>query len=274
MDGTIEKKLTREYLFNLIVAHFNLLENYLLYSHNRDMLIRVFQNSARIAHILESEIEKREKYYREGIYSLLNEFVSIIEVDSFRVHISQNVRKTVDERMKKNGNMHIRAFIIVVFKEIAAFHNKMIDDSFRSPWFNVKEKTISNNAPQTFLSYSYDDKGISLGLYVFFLVNGGFLYVNWMWSGVNQNSSITKTQLENELNHSDQFLFLRTLNSELEYHGGSQIRQWCSWEIGNYYTKRKEEKYVVNFYGSDFKKNDMLFTFRTMASVINGRIVD
>lgn len=70
-----------------------------------------------------------------------------------------------------------------------------------------------------------------------------------MWDGVNSHSSMTKSKLESALADSDQFLFLRTTNSELRVRGNNNsVRQWCAWEIGNYYTKHKDEKYYTSIY--------------------------
>lgn len=69
-----------------------------------------------------------------------------------------------------------------------------------------------------------------------------------MWDRVNNHSSVTKEKLEEALKDSNQFLFLRTTNSELRIRGNNSIRQWCAWEIGNFYTKHKEEKYYTSFY--------------------------
>lgn len=52
-----------------------------------------------------------------------------------------------------------------------------------------------------------------------------------MWDGVNNNSSINKSNLESALADSDQLLFLRTTNSELRVRGNNSVRQWCAWEI-------------------------------------------
>ena len=83
--------------------------------------------------------------------------------------------------------------------------------------------------------------------------------------------SVTKKQLDNELGRSNQFLFLRTINSELDYYGNSHIRQWCSWEIGNYYTKNPSRKFYINFYGTTLK-NDLLTTFSIFRYVKDGII--
>lgn len=266
-------KLTREYLFNMVADRFELVEKHLLNSSSKNTIICVFRDSSRIAHILEGEIGRREKYSTDVIFTLFDEVLSVIRDEDFHRFLFNKARKEIEDKTKKKRNMNIRAFIVIVFKKMAEYHNTLIENDFSHPWFDENSGTGFGPLPQTFLSYSYDDKGISLGLFLFFLTKGGFLYVNWMWSGMNPNSTITKAQLEKELAHSDQLLFLRTLNSELEYYRGSQIRQWCSWEIGNYYTKRNDEKFIVDFYGNK-EKNDLLQSFKPLSYVIDGKIYD
>lgn len=265
-------KLTREYLFNLVADRFDLIEHHLLYSVDREMVLRVFRDSSKVAHILEREVDNREKYGFESALLFLDEIVSLIRDEDFLLFFNQNVRKAITDRYEKKRIMDIRAFVVVVFRKMAEFHNTLIGKQFAHPWFDNKVDTVFGSLPQTFLSYAYDDKGLTLGLFLYFFVNGGFLYVNWMWSGVNKNSRITKDQLDGELEKSNQFLFLRTLNSELDYYGSSHIRQWCSWEIGNYYTKKDDEKYLLNFYGSKGKQNDLLFTFKPLSGITKGVI--
>ena len=109
-------------------------------------------------------------------------------------------------------------------------------------------EVVRASRKQTFLSYAYYDKGLTQAMFVYFWMRSGFLYVNWMWDGVNSHSSMTKSKLESALADSDQFLFLRTTNSELRVRGNNNsVRQWCAWEIGNYYTKHKDEKYYTSF---------------------------
>lgn len=123
------------------------------------------------------------------------------------------------------------------------------------------------------LSYAYYDKGLTQALFYYFWLRSGFLYVNWMWDGANNHSSATKKKLEYALKDSNQFLFLRTTNSELRIRGNNNsIRQWCAWEIGNFYTKHKEEKYYTSFYDKTEPRNDILDTFRPMREVVLGEI--
>lgn len=147
-------------------------------------------------------------------------------------------------------------------------------DEFIFNFFNFKSLNINDfrNMPQTFLSYAYVDKGLTLGLFFYFLINHGFLYVNWMWFGSSSSAAHIKAELEKELEKSSQFLFLRTMNSELNIRSGGMVRQWCAWEIGNFYTKHKDEKFLTNFYDSPYTSSDLLNNFNSFKFVLNGRV--
>lgn len=262
--------ITREYLFKLIAENFQLIDQFLVLKQNRQFIIEVFSDSARISKQLENDISSGDNFSFSSFNDYWKSIVISIGNDSFRQFIDNAIRKKVYDKLKGISKDTYKSIVISIFKEMAAYHNKIIESNFAAPWFGLKSLTNSNDVPQTFLSYAYFDKGISLGLYLYFQINGGFLYVNWMWSGTNP-SPITKQQLNDELGKSNQFLFLRTLNSELDYYGNSHIRQWCSWEIGNYYTKNSSQKYYLNFYGK-MSKNDLLSTFSIFRYVKDGII--
>lgn len=265
--------LTREYLYNLICDNFNLIEEKLSLKQNKQFVIDVFRDSAKFVSFFEKDIASDEDYSFERFNILVNEALKSLSEDSFKSFVEGTLLQRMHERFNnKTKFLSFNAIIVSVFKEIAKYHDKLIGKNFIRPWFERNKDTTVKGRQQTFLSYAYYDKGITLGLYIYFLINDGFLYVNWMWSGVNANSSITKTQLDDELGKSSQLLFLRTLNSELNYYDRPQIRQWCSWEIGNYYTKHKNEKFYVNFYGNSIKTNDILYSFRPLTRVVRGTI--
>lgn len=170
---------------------------------------------------------------------------------------------------KISNNNSFKVFFKYLLNAIAEYQEEVIKANF------IKTEDISHirfGKNQTFLSYAYYDKGLTQALFYYFWLRSGFLYVNWMWNGVNSNSSITKKILEDELNRSNQLLFLRTINSELRTPGNHNIRQWCSWEIGNFYTKHSDEKYYTSFYDTIEVKNDILDTFKPMKEVVNGAI--
>ena len=264
--------LSRELLYRIIADNFDLIEPHLVLKQNQDYIIGVFRDSAKLARLFESGIDDNNDYSFDSFNDLWTEAVSVLEEDSFRDYIVTTIRQSFSEKRGSNSKNTYKALIVSVFKGMAEFHNKLIEKCFENPWFSDKFPSGASDKPRTFLSYAYSDKGVTLGLYIYFQMNGGSLYVNWMWSGINPHSRITKDQLDKELSGSIQFLFLRTINSELDYYGSSHIRQWCSWEIGNYYTKRKSSKYYLNFYGKGAGKNDLLSTFGICKYVKDGII--
>lgn len=95
----------------------------------------------------------------------------------------------------------------------------------------------------------------------------------WVQIYLRRGNNDKALELEDALKDSNQFLFLRTTNSELRIRGNNNsIRQWCAWEIGNFYTKHKEEKYYTSFYDKTEPRNDILDTFRPMREVVLGEI--
>lgn len=262
--------ITRKYLYKIVADHFSLIDEYLLLKQNREFIINIFIDSSNIAGLLESEIKEARDHSLSSFNDLWGNIIEEIKVESFREYIDASIREKVFNKINNSSNHSFKMIVVSIFKEIAFYQNRLIEKNFASPWFRFLDSTTNNSAPQTFLSYAYYDKGISIGLFIYFLLNGGFLYVNWMWSGTNP-AHITKQQLDLELKRSNQFLFLRTLNSELDYYGNSHIRQWCSWEIGNYYTKNKSRKFYLNFYG-ETSKNDLLSTFSIFRYVKDGII--
>lgn len=176
-------------------------------------------------------------------------------------------KKKVKEELFK---LSFKKFFHYLIKSIDEYQEEIISENFV---VFTKIESIRSSRKQTFLSYTYANKGLTNSLFIYFWMNFGFLYVNWMWDGVNSNSSLTKEKLEQALADSKQFLFLRTIESELRVQGNHcSIRQWCAWEIGNFYTKKKEEKYYTSLYDREESRNDMLDTFKPFKEVIDGEI--
>lgn len=265
-----EDLITRGYLYNLVVERFELIEKFLVVKQNVNIIKNVFSDSARICNIVDELLRENIQFELSTFDNFYKRIRSLITFEGFREYLDSAIRKKTYDKLRGATNDSYNAFIVYILKEIAKYHNKLIEHNFNKFWHTRNEVRNFNNRPQTFLSYAYTDKGISLALYIYFLINGGFLYVNWMWSGTNF-ASVTKQELDDELSNSNQFLFLRTLNSELNYYGSSHIRQWCSWEIGNYYTKNKSQKFYLSFYGNT-TNNDLLSTFNIFRYVRDGII--
>lgn len=268
--------LTRYQLF-LDAGHYLRDDNSLIKLENRERIARVFEMSALMIQKLEPTIEGEQK----ETFPSQDEFYRVFDGNKINNRIDREfiayVERALDEKKKDYIEKEIKRLsykelLATVFNAITDYQNEMLTSvSFKD---NDSNTVINiSKLPQTFLCYAYLDRGLTLALFIYFLINGGFLYVNWMWCGANNNGSITKPELEKELKKSSQFLFLRTTSSELRVRGNYTIRQWCSWEIGNYYTKKPGEKYYVSFYNSSKIRNDILDTFKVMKYVNSGKIV-
>lgn len=185
--------------------------------------------------------------------------------------IKRNMRKR-NETAKRNSYLKSLANL---FMDISNYQNSIISSFVKDEALQFESQNYYEDGKNSkvFLSYAYIDKGLTLSLFYWFLSKDIFLYVDWMWHSSNPNGIITKSSLNNELNTSDQFLFLRTPRSELGIARYKGIRQWCSWEIGNFYCKRKDEKYYINSYDIIPTKNDMLDSFKPMIDVVGGKII-
>lgn len=272
MENQDDFRFTREYLFRLIADNMNLLENHLVYRNDRDRLAIVFRDSAAVAYLLEKDSFDGTFYDIDYYRGIRDRIISVVEDRPFNDYLNVILDRILSDKKEKKDKINYKSFVISVFRDIASFHDKIIEQSLNIPWSKTDQEYLLTKRPSTFLSYAYYDKGITLGLYIYLQIHGGFLYVNWMWSGVNSSSEITKRQLDDVLKQSDQFLFLRTLNSDFDYYGGTQIRQWCSWEIGNFYTKNWNQKYYINFYGKTPNENEFLSTLKELKYVVEGKI--
>lgn len=221
-----------------------------------------------------------EDIINSGNDSLItDEYQSMFDVNArdiqnklFIERISELIQSQVNEKKGKEklSTLPFKTYFRYLIKAIADYQEDIIKDNF----IGLSEmEDILKYRKQTFLSYAYYDKGLTQALFIYFWMRAGFLYVNWMWDGVNSHSSLTKSKLERALADSEQFLFLRTTNSELRVRGNNNsVRQWCAWEIGNYYTKHKDEKYYTSFYDRTEPRNDILDTFSPMKEVVLGKI--
>ena len=164
---------------------------------------------------------------------------------------------------------------------------KGIDKNVYLEIFNIYF-TYPEPKTKVFLSYAYKDKLYSWVLYHYMRSNGILLYVDWMHSDALDDSAEIKSNLQRALSDSEQFLFLRTTNSELGKTDTKQIRSWCSWEFGNFYgpisnglADRAQEKYYIQVYANMNKKETRKKTvaptiidgLKCLSDVKHGRLV-
>ena len=131
---------------------------------------------------------------------------------------------------------------------------------------------------KVFLSHAFDDKLYTLSLFIFMLKKGIFLYVDWLFSPSFENGVDIKKNLSKHLSDSKQLLFLRTVNSEFSIRGSGNIRGWCSWELGAFYTLNKMQsanKYYIELYkGKNPQQNNkQLDGIKPLKDIFSGRLV-
>ena len=130
---------------------------------------------------------------------------------------------------------------------------------------------------KVFLSHAFDDKLYTLSLFIFMLKKGIFLYVDWIFSPNFKNGVDIKNNLSKHLSKSKQLLFLRTVNSEFSIRGNGNIRGWCSWELGTFYTLNKMQsnnKYYIELYKgkNNQQKNKQLDGIKPLKAINNGKL--
>lgn len=151
---------------------------------------------------------------------------------------------------KEDEAQNSRNIFNKVIKELGLYNSSFFaDGSVPIPERERGDKT------QVFLSHAYDDRLYALALFEYFYKFGIYLYVDWMHRGKAKDGYKLKKDLERELDLSDQLLFLRTLNSELDIQGKHILRPWCAWELGNFFRKERDQKYLLNLYSVESYKN-------------------
>lgn len=273
LDGLYLKK---EFLLENVDS--NVL-NSVFFREQANEIRKMFQNAASLIRNLENrpDNEKREFSFR----SLYDENLRNVEHDSFIESVQAEMQRSFE-----GGRFNYDQLLNRLIRSIASYQNRIIEKNLVLLSIDNSIR-LRSNRPQSFLSYAYLDRGLSLALFYYFLRNKAFLYVDWMWRGAVGNGRQLKYDLNCALCRSNQLLFLQTPNSELKIHGGNgYIRHWCAWEIGNFYAKgncfgksqNNCRKFITNFSGNDgnsIGSSDKVFlsTFFVMNKVENGIIV-
>lgn len=264
------EQLTRSQLFGLISKESNKAIIKTLFR-DPDSIEKLFDESSIFILAFESQLlEEKKNGHNRDFLKIFNSNINLITDDNFRGFLEIEILKL--EITKNNSLNSFNDCFNQLIRIIAKYHSKIINALYIIPQKSIFIPGKSNGVTQTFLSYAYDDKGVTLGLFFYFLNHGGFLYIDWMWHE-KLNGIEIKNSIHEELNKSYQFLFLRSPNSELETsHGERMIRQWCSWEIGNYFRLKTNKKYYTNFYNSKKPSNELLCDFDQAYYVKNGII--
>lgn len=92
---------------------------------------------------------------------------------------------------------------------------------------------IDGPMPKVFLSYQYEDRLYTIGLFYAFLRVGLFLYVDWMHNGKIDDTSKLKGMLLKEVLESDHFASLPSIKAAFDLNNDrNETTSWCAWEVG------------------------------------------
>ena len=249
------------------------------YFQNSDDIKKMFLDSATLLIDLEKKpqeellnVQNFNETLERNIQSIENrDFANLINSD-----FNKRLERKIYGRQQKEKQYNWNDYLELLVKAIIDYQNKIIQKLFKKSFVRENaSRLISDNNEhmiQTFLSYAFKDKGLSFVLFLYFLNNGGFLFVDWMLNDDSRKPIVLKRYLFERLKESEQFLFFRTSNSEFKASSSFTIRQWCAWECGVYYSINSNEKYILNLY-DDSPSNTLLKTFKPMGSVENGKII-
>lgn len=231
-----------------------------------------------------------EEYNPRAYIMTRNELIPLLSIEEYNsrneyqtnyTDIKAIIKKALEK--SKDGKLDVRR----LFENIVSQSNKYLEDNFNTftneidgkyieefipEWLKELDSKYPNSKmPKVFLSYAYIDQPHTISLFKYFYDNGIYLYVDWMHNGKLKTIKL-KDKLINELESSNQILFLRTLNSELKLRGGNnQIRQWCAWEIGcfDYINRFKNNKFYINHYiNNTSPHSDMIDGYNVMTGII------
>lgn len=231
-----------------------------------------------------------EEYNPRAYIMSRNELNTLLSIEKYNsrneyqanyTDITAIIEKALEK--SKDGKLDVRR----LFENIVSQSNKYLGDHFDIFTNEVDGKYIEEfipkwleqldsrytfgKMPKVFLSHAYTDQLLTISLFIYLYNNGIYLYVDWMHNGKLKTIKL-KNKLINELESSNQILFLRTLNSELKLRGGNnQIRQWCAWEIGcfDYINQFKNNKFYINHYiNNTTPQSDMIDGYNVMTGII------
>lgn len=238
---------------------------------------------------------KDVKKLRGGISSwsdkekkLLAEIASLRSNEKNLVEQSLSMKDNAKEWSKIESNKrkiktNIRRNISKILDAIAELQNEQIEDigieniveiiKRKDEYIDLRKKN------QVFLSHAFVDRLYTLGLFLYFYDQNVYLYVDWMHQPKNSKTKKLKGNLIQEINKSDQLLFLRTLNSELALQGGKrQIREWCAWEIGTFDYKKNgldESRFYIDRFRQNKhskSKSQLIQDFQPLLGIKNGSL--
>lgn len=216
------------------------------------------------------KVEFNELYIENlNRFKLKNDFIGEKNLSKLE-HFKETIGTSKDEYYAFNSLINL----------LSDINNSLINQSQNNGGYihNSRLSMDYFSRNKVFLSHAFDDKLYTLSLFIFMLKKDIFLYVDWIFSPIFQNGVDIKNNLSKHLSESRQLLFLRTVNSEFSIRGSGNIRGWCSWELGTFYTLNKmqsDDKYYIELYKCKNKqqKNKQLDGIKPLNDICYGRLV-
>ena len=191
---------------------------------------------------------------------------SLVEIERF-------LNRAIDSQQFEDYRSISKKSFTRILYALAALNEANLKSpyEFDSRWTQYVDEHNWNN--YVFLSHAYVDRLYCLALFHYFLGRGIYLYIDWMHSDPASDGGLLKYNLGKELCRSNQLLFLRSPNSELNIHGNKNIRPWCAWEMGYFSAKFDDEEYLLNLYSTGPYNNLMLHNMKKLTDIVDSRLV-
>ena len=89
--------------------------------------------------------------------------------------INELIQKQIDKKNKKDqlSEIPFKIYFRYLIKAIADYQDEIISYNFITP---SDMDSFHTTGKQTFLSYEYDDRGLTQALFYYFWIRSGFLY--------------------------------------------------------------------------------------------------
>lgn len=228
----------RENIFQLLYNNISKIDNQVL---SKKVYVAL-QTIRKLELIVDNNYDNMNQEFSDTLNNNLNEINQSEEVydADLREYINEIIR--IDEEVKANSKQKLSK-IFRYIEEWVSIHDYSL--SVNNEIILYKNTKLN----KVFLSYAYDDKLYTLGLFFYFIAHNIFLYADWMHNNKIDDGKKLKLILEQELKSSNQLLFLDTISSQFQISGNWNIRQWCAWEIGCYNRlKALDGKFYLSIY--------------------------
>lgn len=156
----------------------------------------MYYDSARLLCGFEDIINNGERMSQmEDCQAMFDRNVEEVQNVVFVQKIANQIQQQMSKKMEKEQSISdvFKTYFKYLLKAIADYQEEVIETNFIGI---LEDESLRTARKQTFLPYAYYDKGLTQALFYYFWRRSGFLYVNWMWDGVNNHSFVTKEKLE------------------------------------------------------------------------------